>query len=129
MGRVSPHAQSSDYLALGRAVGELRERRGVSQHVASFDAGMSRNYFGLLERGKASPNFAVLLRIVRMFGSSMGELVESFERHVAEIDPDAGQDVRPCPTPEALARQAEVNAEVHARNLAAIRRGRMRMWT
>lgn len=121
--------RSSDHVALGRAVRELRTRRGLTQDVLAFDAGVSTETLGCIERATLNPSFEPLLRIVRALGSSVGELAEVYERHLAEIDPHAGREVPLSPTPEALAHQDRVNAHQRARIYAAQLKGRMRSWT
>jgi transcriptional regulator with XRE-family HTH domain len=128
MSSRSPYAGSSDLVALGRAVRELRRRRGVPQAVAAFDAGMASKYVGRVERGTLNPSFTMLLRVVRTLGSTMPELIAIYERHLAEIDLTAGRDVPLCPTPEALAFRRQINARAMDDYRAAKARGRMRSW-
>ena len=127
-GGSSVYARSSDHVALGRAMRELRARRGVSQQILEFDAGMSRMYLTKLERGAASPSFGTLLAFVRALRVPLGELVEIYERQLAVIDPDAGKDAPRCPTHEALVYARQENERERAR-VAAKARGRIRPWT
>jgi transcriptional regulator with XRE-family HTH domain len=128
----SPHTGSSDLVALGLALRELRQRRGVQQKAVSFDAGVEDRYVGAVEIGRLNPSFVVLLRVVRTLDSSMLELVERYERILAEIDPQAGHGVPVCPTPEALAHlrrlSYEASAAYEARK-ARRARGRIKPWT
>src|SRR6202011_397 len=57
-----PPAKSSDHLALGRALRELRVERGLSQEQLGFEAGLHRNYVGACERGEINLSFRVMLR-------------------------------------------------------------------
>jgi XRE family transcriptional regulator, regulator of sulfur utilization len=127
--RMPVRVRSSDHVALGRAVLELRGRSDVSQYVLAFDAGVNDKYVSKLEQGGANPGFAILLRIARTLGCPLAELVEMYDRHLAEIDQAAGRDVRLCPTPEALAYARQLNDREHAKRLSAMGRGRMRSWT
>jgi transcriptional regulator with XRE-family HTH domain len=129
MPRSVGHGGTSDHVALGRAVRELRKRRGVTQHLVALDAGVQVNTVGNVERGVVNPTFGVLLRIVRTLGSDLDELVEIYRRHLAEIDPHAGRDVPLCPTPEAKAHVEQQNDRDYQRHLRAIVRGRMKSWT
>jgi transcriptional regulator with XRE-family HTH domain len=97
----SPYAGASELVALGQAMREVRERRGVPQIAVSFDARVADEYIGRLEIGKNNPSFMVLLRAVRTLDSSLPEVVARWERILAEIDPQAGHDVPLCPTPAA----------------------------
>jgi len=122
---VSPYAGSSDLVALGRAVRELRELRGVPQTAVGFDAGVGDFYVGGVERGRLNPTFAVLVRVLRTLRCPPGELVARYERHLAVIDPHAGAEISACPTPEALAHVASFNARMATwRAAQARRRGR-----
>ena len=123
--------KSSDHVALGRAVRELRKRRGVAQVVLSFDADMDDKYVSKVERGVMNPSFTPLLRIVRALGTTMPELIAVYERHLAEIDPNAGHDVPLCPTPEGLAHARRLSDATLAAYYAAKARkarGRIKPW-
>lgn len=123
-------AQSSDHEALGRALRQLRERRGLTQELVAFDAGVSDEYLGCVERGTINPSFSLLLRIARTLGLTASELVKVYERILGEIDPHAGNDVPLCPTPEAHEHRRRSNAKQRERMRAAIaRRSRIRPWT
>jgi transcriptional regulator with XRE-family HTH domain len=124
-------ARSSDHVALGRALRQVRERRGLTQELVAFDAGVSDEYLGCVERGTLNPSFSMLLGIARTLGLTASELIEVYERFLREIDPQAGQDVPLCPTPEALAYRERSNAKQRERMYAAIarRRGRIKPWT
>ncbi|HMJ01497.1 MAG TPA: helix-turn-helix transcriptional regulator [Conexibacter sp.] len=131
-GGRSPYAGSSDLVALGIALRELRERRRVQQKAVGFDAGLADKYVGMVERGELNPTFAVLLRVLRTLRVPLSELVELYERNVELIDPQAGEDIPACPTPEALAHIGKTTAQTAAYNRAAKARrarGRMGPWT
>ena len=117
---------TTDHVALGRAVRELRKRRGLTQIVVSYDAGVHDAYVGQVERGIVNPTFGMLLRIVRTLDFTFEELVKAYDRHLAEIDVSAGADVPRCPTPEARAYARQLAEKERVKNWAAIRRGRMR---
>lgn len=126
------HAGCSDLVALGIALRELRELRGVQQTAASFDAGMSDKYVHGVETAQLNPSFVTLLRIVRTLRVPLSELVALYERNIAIVDPQAGADIPACPTPEALAFIGQETAQTAARNRltkARRERGRMRSWT
>lgn len=122
---VSPYARSSELVALGLAVRELRELRGVPQRAVTFDAGVGDFYVGAVERARLNPTFAVLMRVLRTLRFSPGDLAARYERNLAVIDPHAGHDIPACPTEEALAYAAQYNARMAAwRAAQARRRGR-----
>lgn len=75
---------SPEHRALGRAVRELRARRGYSQETLGGRAGLHRNYVGAIERGGINPTFETLLRLVHGLSLPLSALVEAYERHMAE---------------------------------------------
>jgi len=89
----SPHAGCSDLVALGRALRELRKRRGVAQKAVGFDAGVGAGYVSAVELGRVNPSFMPLLRIARTLRVPLSELVALYERNVEIIDPQTGQDL------------------------------------
>ena len=97
--------------------------------MLAFDAVVNDKYLTRLERGRASPSFATLLRIVRALRVSLAEFVEIYERHLTEIDPSAGRDVPACPSAEALEYRRQENERDRVRLLAASAKGRMKPWT
>jgi transcriptional regulator with XRE-family HTH domain len=128
----SPHAGSSDLLALGRALRELRERRGVQQEAVGFDAGVGKNYVYMAELGRLNPAFVTLLGLARALGFSIVELAELYQRELDLIDPRAGHDVPACPTPEALEHLRNLYdawAEFRQAAVARRARGRIKPWT
>ena len=66
--------------ALGRAIRELRARRGLSQEQLAAESGLHRNYVGAMERGEINPTFRVLRKLVIGLDVSLCELVETHER-------------------------------------------------
>jgi transcriptional regulator with XRE-family HTH domain len=67
--------------ALGRAVRELRVRRGLSQEALGFRGGLHRNYVGAIERGEINPTFRVLLKLERGLQFPLSELIRIYERY------------------------------------------------
>jgi transcriptional regulator with XRE-family HTH domain len=83
--------QSREHVALGRAVRELRARRGLSQEALGFCSGLHRNYVGAIERGEINPTFRILLALSRGLALPLSELLTVYERHVVELPPRAGE--------------------------------------
>jgi transcriptional regulator with XRE-family HTH domain len=128
----SPFAGCSDLVALGVALRELRERRGVQQEAVAYDAGLGKGYVSAAESGQLNTSFLTLLAILRTLRVPLAELVEIYDRNIAEIDPQAGVNVPACPSPEALAHIAKTTAQNVAYDRAARARrarSRMRSWT
>lgn len=70
-----------EQIALGRAVLELRARRGLSQEELGFQSGLHRNYVGAIERGEQNITFRLLLNVARGLDVPLSELIRIFERH------------------------------------------------
>ncbi len=75
---------SSEHARLGRAVRELRARRGLSQEELGNRAGLHRNYVGAIERGEINPTFRVLLKIEQGLALPLSEIIELWERRAHE---------------------------------------------
>jgi transcriptional regulator with XRE-family HTH domain len=65
--------------ALGRTIGQLRQKLGLSQEELADRAGIHRTYVSQLERGIKSPTLAVLIKIARALGIKPSRLVRSVE--------------------------------------------------
>jgi transcriptional regulator with XRE-family HTH domain len=72
--------------ALGRALLELRARRGLSQEELGFHARLHRNYVGALERGEINPTFRVLLKLVTGLRLPLSELIDVYARQREPLD-------------------------------------------
>jgi transcriptional regulator with XRE-family HTH domain len=75
---------SPDHARLGRAVRELRARRGLSQEELGNRSGLHRNYVGAIERGEINPTFRVLLKLERGLQLPLSEIIELWERRAHE---------------------------------------------
>ena len=75
---------SADHDALGRAVREVRARRGLSQEELGFRSTLHRNYVGALERGEINPTFRTLLHLTSGLEVELSELVTVYERQATE---------------------------------------------
>jgi transcriptional regulator with XRE-family HTH domain len=72
--------------ALGRAVREVRARRGLSQEALGFRAGLHRNYVGAVERGEINATWRTVHRLTVGLAVPLGELVEVYERQRADAE-------------------------------------------
>jgi transcriptional regulator with XRE-family HTH domain len=61
--------------ALGRTLRELRRERGHSQKVVAARCGVSRSYFGAIERGEVDVPLDVIFKLADGLGVSVSELV------------------------------------------------------
>lgn len=67
--------------ALGRAIRELREKRGATQEAVAHDAGITTATLGVIERGLSNPTWATLKGIAAALGASMVDLARLTEKH------------------------------------------------
>ena len=81
---MKPDTHSPDHARLGRAVRELRARRGLSQEELGFRAGLHRNYVGAIERGEINPTFRVLLKLERGLQLPLSEIIQLWERRATD---------------------------------------------
>lgn len=68
--------------ALGEAVRQLREQRGLTQERLAQDAGVTTGTVSLIERGQSNPAWGTVKAIAKALGLSMeklGKVAESFE--------------------------------------------------
>ena len=70
-------ASSDATTHFARRLKQLRVERGWSLEALESASGVSRSMLSQIERGKANPTLAVTCRIARVFGMSIGELVET----------------------------------------------------
>jgi len=82
--RTHQPRQSANHDAFGRAVFEARARRGLSQEELGFRGKLHRNYVGAVERGEINPTFKTLLALTRGLDLPLSELVQLYERNIAE---------------------------------------------
>jgi transcriptional regulator with XRE-family HTH domain len=60
--------------ALGSAIRQLREKRGLTQEALAHEAGITTGTLSLIERGQSNPAWGTVSRIAIALGSSMGEV-------------------------------------------------------
>jgi transcriptional regulator with XRE-family HTH domain len=69
-------------LALGRALREIRERKGISQEDAAHLAGLHRAQYGRYEQGNNAPSFVMVMRIASAFGVGVADIAAAVEREL-----------------------------------------------
>lgn len=57
-----------------------REAAGLSQEALAADAGLHRNYVGLLERGQRMPSILIVQQLANALGTTMADLIGEVER-------------------------------------------------
>lgn len=66
--------------ALGKAIRQLREKRGATQEALAFEAGVTTGTLSLIERGQSNPAWGTVKAIARALSVSMGELAVEADR-------------------------------------------------
>ena len=67
--------------AVGAAIRQLREQRGLTQEALAANAGTTLSTLSVIERGLANPTWATLRDIAAALGVSMSDLAKLAERH------------------------------------------------
>jgi transcriptional regulator with XRE-family HTH domain len=75
-------ALSPRHRALGDAIRELRQERGLSQEALADRAKMSGNYVGDTERGERNISMRALWQLADGLGVSAVDLLRSAEKHL-----------------------------------------------
>jgi XRE family transcriptional regulator, regulator of sulfur utilization len=68
---------------LGRAIRELRQKRGVTQETLAPDAGITPKTLSLVERGEANPTWGTVQGIADALGVSLGDLAKLADKFLA----------------------------------------------
>jgi transcriptional regulator with XRE-family HTH domain len=66
--------------ALGAAIRELREKRGVTQETLAYESGVTVGTLSLIERGKSNPAWGTVKRIASALDVKMGEIAKRADR-------------------------------------------------
>ncbi len=66
--------------ALGEAIRQLRQKRGITQEDLAHDADITTGTLSLIERGHANPTWGTVKGIVAAIGVSMEELGRLVDR-------------------------------------------------
>jgi transcriptional regulator with XRE-family HTH domain len=69
--------------ALGKAIRQLREKRGATQEGLGADAGVTGRTLSLIEQGHANPKWATVRDIADALNVSMGDLAKLADRFAA----------------------------------------------
>ena len=78
--------QATDQLlaALGEAIRDLRDERGVSQERLGLESGVHRNYIGGIERAERRPTLATVASLAVTLGVRPSELIARAERQAEQ---------------------------------------------
>jgi transcriptional regulator with XRE-family HTH domain len=66
--------------ALGKAIRQLREKRGATQEAVAHDAGITTATLGVIERGLSNPTWATIKSIAAALGVSMVDVAKITEQ-------------------------------------------------
>ncbi len=69
-------------LALGRALREAREAKGLSQEELALRTGVHRVYIGGIERGKRNPTVAAIAKLADEIGTPVDEILHRAQQLV-----------------------------------------------
>ncbi len=67
--------------ALGKAIRQLRQKRGLTQVALGEKAGITGRSLSLIERGHANPTWGTVKSIAEALDVSMGELGRLADKH------------------------------------------------
>lgn len=67
--------------AIGAAIRQLREKRGLTQEALATEAGTTLSTLSVIERGLANPTWATVHDIAAALGVSIGDLAKLSEKH------------------------------------------------
>lgn len=67
--------------ALGTAIRELRDKKGMTQEAVAQSAGITVAHLSGIERGQANPSWGAVSSIADALGSSMAEVGRIADRH------------------------------------------------
>ena len=62
--------------ALGKAIRQLREERGMTQEALAQEAGVTVGHMSMIERGHSNPTWGTVRGIASALSTSMGELAK-----------------------------------------------------
>lgn len=62
--------------ALGKAIRQLRQERGVSQEALAYEAGVTSGTLSLIERGRSNPTWGTVKGIAAALDVNIAELAK-----------------------------------------------------
>lgn len=62
--------------ALGKAIRQLREKRGMTQEALAQEAGVTVGHMSMIERGHSNPTWATVKAVAAALDASMVELAK-----------------------------------------------------
>lgn len=77
---VNPRQTPQPQPALGKAIRELRQKRGATLETVAGEAGITLNMLSMIERGEGNPTWATMKRIAAALGVPVSTLAKAAER-------------------------------------------------
>ena len=72
--------RSAAHVALGQAVRELRQKRGLTQEQVAQASGIAPTYISDIERGVRNPSYELLIELAGALRTPLSEIVKRAER-------------------------------------------------
>lgn len=69
--------------ALGKAIRQLREERGMTQEALAREAGVTVGHMSMIERGHSNPTWATVKAIAAALGAAMPTLAQRATQYEA----------------------------------------------
>ena len=69
--------------AIGKAIRQVREKRGLTQEAVAHNAGITTATLGVIERGLSNPTWATVKSIAAALDVSIGDLAKRSEKFEA----------------------------------------------
>lgn len=66
--------------ALGKAIRQLRDKRGMTQEALAHVAGVTVGHLSMIERGHSNPTWGTIKGIAKAFDTPMGDLAKLADR-------------------------------------------------
>jgi transcriptional regulator with XRE-family HTH domain len=77
-------APNRDAVLFGQRVRELRVARGITLTALAERLGTSKSFLSNIENGKQAPGLTTILRIARVLGCGVNEVMRAFDRKTLE---------------------------------------------
>lgn len=69
--------------ALGAAIRELRDKRGLTQEALAHEADITAGHLSMIERGHANPSWGAVGALAKALNVSMGDLAKLADKFAA----------------------------------------------
>ena len=73
--KLSNHANSSDFLELGQAIQDAREKQRITREELAEELGISARHLQSIEKEGQNPSFTLFIQLVTMFHISVDQYI------------------------------------------------------